>query len=79
MRDSLFCFCVALILSLFVSVAIRFGTQNPEDLFQERVRKVTYEGHEYLIYDQGVCHYPGCKCLTKTESKGENDDTKAVD
>ena len=47
----------------FIITAIRIANQDPNDAFQKGVRKVTYEEHEYLIYDRGVCHYPECKCL----------------
>jgi hypothetical protein len=44
--------------------------RSPDNLFKEGVRKVTYEEHEYLIYNEnGVCHYPECKCKTKGETK----------
>ena len=47
--------------------------QSSDDCFKEAVRKVTYEEHEYLIYnDSGVCHYPECKCKTKGETNEEN-------
>lgn len=55
-----------------IMTAILQSTQDPNAQFQKGVQKITYEGHEYLIYDRGVCHYPECKCLTKTEAKGEN-------
>lgn len=76
MSDNLICFCVMLTLLSLVMLAARVATQNPEDLFQGRVRKVTYEGHEYLylIYNRGICHSPECKCLTKAETKGDNDE-----
>jgi hypothetical protein len=61
----LFIFCAS-ILALICSIVItniRNANQDPNDKFQKRVQKVTYEGHEYLIYNIGVCHYPECKCL----------------
>ena len=61
--------CVFIMLAIFglIVTAIRVANQDPNDSFQRRVRKVTYEGHEYiyLIYDRGVCHSPECKCQTK--------------
>ena len=50
-----------------IITAIRRTNQDPNDVFQKGVHKVTYEGHEYLMYDRGtcrgICHYPECKCL----------------
>jgi hypothetical protein len=55
----------------FVAKSITYHfNQSPDNLFKKGVRKVTYEEHEYLIYnDRGVCHYPECKCKTKGEAK----------
>lgn len=57
-----------LLLIIGVVVCHSFN-QNPDTLFKEGVHKVTYEEHEYLIYnDRGICHYPECKCKTKGET-----------
>lgn len=60
-----------LFLLLIIGVFVHYSSnKNPNTLFKEGVRKVTYEGCEYLIYnDRGVCHYPKCKCQTKEGAK----------
>lgn len=61
-------FCLLVVICVFVDIDIYYINQNSDD-FKKRVKKVTYEGHEYLIYDRGVCHYPECcKCQTKGET-----------
>lgn len=57
-----FAFLLALIGGMVIT-HIHNAKQDPNDKFQKGVQKVTYEGHEYLIYNRGVCHYPECKCL----------------
>lgn len=74
MKDNpVWLFLMILIFSV-IGLAVLVATRNPERLFQERIRKVTYEGHEYLylIYNRGICHSPECKCQTK----GEPDEQK---
>lgn len=67
MSDSPAWFFLMLLIFGVIVLAVRVATEKPERLFQERIRKVTYEGHEYLylIYDRGICHSPECKCQTK--------------
>lgn len=75
MSDSCFeVVCIFIMVAVFGAIvfAIRSAAQDPNVTFRKGVCKVTYEGHEYLIYDRGVCHYPECKCLTKAETKGDN-------
>ena len=62
-------FFLLLMIVMFVQDCRRF-IHRPDNLLKEGVRKVTYEEHEYLIYnDIGICHYPECKCKTKGETK----------
>lgn len=58
---------LAVIILAFLTVAIiDVVSTTPEEKTKQMIQKVSFEGHDYLIYNHRVmCHSPNCRCHDK--------------
>ena len=55
-----------ILLAFFTIVIIDTVSTTPEEKTKRMIQKITYEGHEFLIYQtRGICHSPECRCFKK--------------
>ena len=55
--------CLGIIVALTIKDSL---STSQDELVKRSIQKVTYEGHDYLIYQtRGICHSPNCRCYGK--------------
>ena len=55
-----------ILLAFFTLTIIGAVTTTPDEEAKQMIQKVSFEGHDYLIYKHRVmCHSPNCRCHDK--------------
>ena len=52
--------------AILITVIIDRVSTTPDEEAKQMIQKVSFEGHDYLIYKHRVmCHSPNCRCHDK--------------